>query len=79
VRPFEVARGGKTYKVLEVLLGDIVFLLDSAVSVASNYPSFLLHDCPREEHISERLYREFFLSASEMADQLGKEGMAPSK
>jgi len=27
--------------------------------------------------MSERLYRDFFLSASEVADQLGKEGMAP--
>lgn len=36
-------------------------------------------DCPREAYMSELRYHEFFLSASEMADQLGKEGMAPSK
>lgn len=77
VRPFEVARGGEAYQVLEVLLGDIVCLLDSAVSDASNHPGFLVHDCPREADMSERLYREFFLAASEAADQLGKEGMAP--
>lgn len=77
VRPFEVARGGEAYQVLEVLLGDIVCLLDSAVSEASNHPGFLVHDCPREADMSERLYREFFLAAAEAAEQLGAGGMAP--
>lgn len=77
VRPFEVARGGEAYQVLEVLLGDIVCLLDSAVSEASNHPGFLVHDCPREADMSELLYREFFLAAAEAADQLGGDGMAP--
>lgn len=77
VRPFEVARGGEAYQVLEVLLGDIVCLLDSAVSEASNHPGFLVHDCPREADMSERLYREFFLTAAEAAEQLGEGGMAP--
>lgn len=77
VRPFEVARGGEAYQVLEVLLGDIVCLLDSAVSDASNHPGFLVHDCPREADMSERLYREFFLAAAEAAEQLGEGGMAP--
>lgn len=77
VRPFEVARGGEAYQVLEVLLGDIVCLLDSAVSEASNHPGFLVHDCPREADMSERLYREFFLSAAEAAEQLGEGGAAP--
>lgn len=76
-RPFEVARGGEAYQVLEVLLGDIVCLLDSAVSDASNHPGFLVHDCPREADMSERLYREFFLAAAEAAEQLGKDGAAP--
>lgn len=76
-RPFEVARGGEAYQVLEVLLGDIVCLLDSAVSEASNHPGFLIHDCPREADMSERLYREFFLAAAEAAEQLGKDGVAP--
>lgn len=77
VRPFEVARGGEAYQVLEVLLGDIVCLLDSAVSDASNHPGFLVHDCPREADMSERLYREFFLAAAEAAEQLGRAGAAP--
>lgn len=77
VRPFEVARGGEAYQVLEVLLGDIVCLLDSAVSETSNHPGFLVHDCPREADMSERLYREFFLAAAEAAEQLGNLGTAP--
>lgn len=77
VRPFEVARGGEAYQVLEVLLGDIVCLLDSAVSEASNHPGFLVHDCPREADMSELLYREFFLAAAEAAEQLSEGGMAP--
>lgn len=77
VRPFEVARGGEAYQVLEVLLGDIVCLLDSAVSEASNHPGFLVHDCPREADMSERLYREFFLAAAEAAEQLGRDGTVP--
>ena len=77
VRPFEVARGGEAYQVLEVLLGDIVCLLDSAISDESNHPGFLVHDCPREADMSERLYREFFLAAVEAAEQLGKDGAVP--
>lgn len=77
VRPFEVARGGEAYQVLEVLLGDIVCLLDSAVSEASNHPGFLVHDCPQEADMSERLYREFFLTAAEAAD--GSATMALSR
>lgn len=77
VRPFEVARGGEAYQVLEVLLGDIVCLLDSVVSEGSNHPGFLVHDCPREADMSERLYREFFLAAAEAAEQLNQDGLVP--
>lgn len=77
VRPFEVARGGEAYQVLEVLLGDIVCLLDSSLSEASNHPGFLVHDCPREADMSERLYREFFLAAAEAAEHLGQDGAVP--
>lgn len=77
VRPFEVARGGEAYQVLEVLLGDIVCLLDSAVSEASYHPGFLVHDCPREADMSARLYRDFFLAITESADLLGKDGVVP--
>jgi hypothetical protein len=76
-RPFEVSRGGEAYQVLEVLLGDIVCLLDSATSEASCHPGFLVHDCPREADMSERLYREFFLVAAEAAEQLGVERAVP--
>jgi hypothetical protein len=77
LRPFEVLRGGEAYQVLEVLLGDIVCLLDSATSDASSHPGFLVHDCPREADMSERLYREFFLTASEAAEQLCADGAIP--
>lgn len=77
LRPFEVSRGGEAYQVLEVLLGDIVCLLDSATAEASSHPGFLVHDCPREADMSERLYREFFLVASEAAEQLGRDGAIP--
>jgi len=77
LRPFEVSRGGEAYQVLEVLLGDIVCLLDSATSEASSHPGFLVHDCPREADMSERLYREFFLVAAEAAEHLGRDGAIP--
>ncbi|VVE71672.1 hypothetical protein PAN31117_04133 [Pandoraea anapnoica] len=77
LRPFEVARGGEAYQVLEVLLGDIVCLFDAAISEASSHPGFLVHDCPREADMSERLYREFFLVASEAAAQFGRDGAVP--
>lgn len=77
MRPFEVARGGEAYQVLEVLLGDIVCLLDSATSEASNHPGFLVHDCPREADMSERLYREFFLVAAEAAEHFASTGTVP--
>jgi len=77
VRPFGVLRGGEAYQVLEVLLGDIVCLLDSATSEVSSHPGFLVHDCPREADMSERLYREFFLVASEAAAQLGEDRAVP--
>ncbi len=69
-RPFEVAKGGEAYQVLEVLLGDLVCLIDSAASAASRHPGFLIHDCPREADMSERLYRSYFITAAEAADQL---------
>ena len=69
-RPFGVAKGGEAYQVLEVLLGDVVCLIDSATSAESHHPGFLVHDCPREADMSELLYREFFLAAAEAAEQL---------
>lgn len=69
-RPFEVAKGGEAYQVLEVLLGDVVCLIDSATSAESHHPGFLVHDCPREADMSGLLYREFFMAAAEAAEQL---------
>ncbi|WP_042590456.1 hypothetical protein [Ralstonia solanacearum] len=69
-RPFDVSKGGEAYQVLEVLLGDIVCLMDAATSEANNHPGILVHDCPREADMSERLYRDFFLTAAEAAAQL---------
>lgn len=77
LRPFGVLRGGEAYQVLEVLLGDIVCLLDSVTSEVSSHPGFLVHDCPREADMSERLYREFFLVAFEAAAQLCEDGAVP--
>src|SRR5690606_28043155 len=43
-----------TFKVLEILAGDIACLLDST-SVDSFHPGFLLHDSPREAEMSETI------------------------
>jgi hypothetical protein len=69
-RPFDVSKGGEAYQVLEVLLGDIVCLLDAATSELSNHPGLLVHDCPREADMSERLYRDFFFTVAEAAQQM---------
>lgn len=59
-RPFRLSmRGGEAYRVLEVLLGDIACMLDSAGS-KSSFPGFLIHDCPREADMSIGLYENFF-------------------
>jgi hypothetical protein len=59
-RPFRLSmRGGEAYRVLEVLLGDIACMLDSAGS-ASSFPGFVIHDCPREADMSIGLYENFF-------------------
>ncbi len=71
-RLFELAVGGEAYQVLEVLLGDITCLIDSATTEASHHPSFLVHDCPREADMSERLYREFLSMALEAGEALSK-------
>lgn len=76
-RPFQTTKGGEAYQVLEVLLGDVVCLLDSATSEESRHPGFLVHDCPREADMSEHLYRSFFLTAAEAAAQLSDSGSVP--
>lgn len=54
-RPFQLGpKRSTTFKVLEILAGDITCLLDSA-SAQSFHPGFLLHDSPREAEMSESL------------------------
>lgn len=76
-QPFELSVGGEAYQVLEVLLGDITTLLDSALSDASLHPGVIVHDCPREADMSERLYREFLLLVGEAEAQLRMGDAAP--
>lgn len=68
-RPFRLSmRGGEAYRVLEVLLGDIACMLDSAGS-ASSLPGFVIHDCPREADMSIGLYENFFSMVSELEEK----------
>ncbi len=76
-QPFQLSVGGEAYQVLEVLLGDITTLLDSAMSHASLHPGLVVHDCPREADMSERLYREFLLLVREAEAQLKNRNAIP--
>ncbi|MDP2367426.1 hypothetical protein [Rhodoferax sp.] len=59
VRPFRLSmRGGEAYRVLEVLLGDVACMLDSA-RAESALPGLFIHDCPREADMSAGLYENF--------------------
>lgn len=58
-RPFRLSlKGGEAYRVLEILVGDLVCLLDAG-NPASAFPSLLIHDCPREADMGPRPYRDF--------------------
>jgi hypothetical protein len=58
-RPFElVGSAGEAYSVLEILLGDLACALD-ALSSASHFPGFWIHDCPREADLSALLYEAY--------------------
>lgn len=58
-RPFRLSlRGGEAFRVLEILVGDLVCLLDAS-SPASAFPGLLIHDCPREADMGPRPYRDF--------------------
>ena len=76
-QPFELHLGGEAYQVLEILLGDITALLDSASSESSLHPGLVAHDCPREADMSERLYQEFLLLVMEAEEQLRQQGRVP--
>lgn len=77
LRPFELGVGGEAYQVLEVLLGDITTLLDSAVSELSLHPGLIVHDCPREADMSERLYRDYLSLVREAECQLQQGNSVP--
>ena len=65
-RPFRLSmRGGEAYRVLEVLLGDVACMLDSANS-ANALPGLLIHDCPREADMSIGLYEHFLSLMGEL-------------
>ena len=54
-RPFQMGpMHSTTFKVLEILAGDIACLIDST-SLESHHPGFLLHDSPREAEMSESM------------------------
>ncbi|MDP1607305.1 MAG: hypothetical protein Q8L93_11840 [Rhodocyclaceae bacterium] len=58
-RPFRLSlRGGEAFRVLEILLGDVVCLLDAS-DPASAFPGLMIHDCPREADMGPRPYRDF--------------------
>lgn len=65
-RPFRLSmRGGEAYRVLEVLLGDVACMLDSA-NDANAMPGLLIHDCPREADMSIGLYGHFLSLVGEL-------------
>lgn len=69
-RPFQLSvRGGEAYRVLEVLLGDMVCLLDS-VNPGSAFPGLLIHDCPREADMSSGLYENFLLLVQKVEQKI---------
>jgi len=58
-RPFRLSlRGGEAFRVLEILTGDLVCLLDAS-NPASAFPGLLIHDCPREADMGPRPYRDY--------------------
>lgn len=59
-RPFGlVGSAGEAYSVLEILLGDFVCAIDSIDNPVSSFPSFFMHDCPREADLSDYLYGQY--------------------
>lgn len=77
MRPFQLAREGEAYQVLEMLIDDMVCLLDAATSKSSHHPGFVVHDCPLEADMSGRLYSEYLLLAGEAESQLSNSGGVP--
>jgi hypothetical protein len=75
-RPFKILiRGGEAYRVMEVLLGDLVCLFDSS-NPASAFPGLIIHDCPREADMSSGMYAKFFHLVERIENDVFK-GFAP--
>ena len=75
-RPFKILiRGGEAYRVMEVLLGDLVCLFDSS-NPASAFPGMIIHDCPREADMSSGMYAKFFHLVEQVENDVFK-GFAP--
>lgn len=76
IRPFRLSlRGGEAFRVLEILIGDLVCLLDAS-NPASAFPGLLIHDCPREADMGPRPYRDF-LHLIERIEREAYDGAAP--
>lgn len=76
-RPFRLSmRGGEAYRVLEVLLGDVACMLDSA-RPESALPGFFIHDCPREADMSTGLYEGFLALIGQLQNTQYKGSTVP--
>lgn len=76
-RPFRVSmRGGEAYRVLEVLLGDIACLMESAGG-DSAFPGLVIHDCPREADMSTGLYEGFLLLTERLQKAFEEDATVP--
>lgn len=74
-RPFRLSlRGGQAFRVLEILLGDLVCLLDASSS-ASAFPGLLIHDCPREADMGPHPYGDFLSLIERIQTQAYKDGV----
>jgi hypothetical protein len=75
--PFRLALGGEAYHVLEVVLGDVACLVDAISGDTSVFPSFVIHDCPREADMSTHLYRDYLLLLQNIEARTTQDGIAP--
>ena len=75
--PFRLLTGsGEAHKVLDVLMGDLVCLLD-ATHNDSAFPAFLVHDCPREADMSQWLYEQYLQLFLELDTSTGSSALPP--
>lgn len=75
--PFRLLTGsGEAHKVLDILMGDLVCLLD-ATHNNSAFPAFLVHDCPREADMSPWLYEHYLQLFLELDASTGSSALPP--